>query len=938
MHLARLALARCSTLLLAAPLLALCGCGSGASSAGLTVIGTASLTSALTFATVTGTPSAMQTAVLTNTGGKPVVVSGVSLAGANPGSFAQNSACAGTLLPGATCNIAVTFASATAGMFSAQLIVADDIGSQSTTLTGTATAPATAPAVTLSAGSISFGSLVAGGTSAAQTLTLTNSGNAPLALASITVSGPGANLFPSTNTCAATLAAGASCTLSTTFAPRVSGNYAGAITVTSNAANSPQSIALSGAATAAAITIDTSNASDWKISNGAMTLDWNSLKGNVFGLYLNGQGDNLVDTGHTSGGQPFGLYMDNVGLGGGTPVSTYTQGAGYLDWSISYASGPSNAYTWSEHFVVTPNDPGIHLYLTASHAASDIAGSIGQIQWLLRDSLTLFPNTYAVDPSINSPGAYITNLPDPAVTSTSDPGRNVQDATEDLHGFTLPSTYTRSFYTKYDFAGYEYLHKAHGLFGSKYGVWTVLPSTETLSGGPSKQNLDFTGNILMGEVYSNHELNGLSLASPAGTATQRLFGPLYLHVNTFGPAYTVAAQTLNTPADMYADALAASAAAAHTLYDTEAQLLAAGYTASTARGGVTAQIAGVAGAPRTAWAVLSDPGKNFEYSSAGSQYWQDISASGAVNFTGVVPGTYRLSVYALGQWGEFRKDGVVVAANGVTAVGAQTFVPENFSTATPIFTIGTADRSSHEFLHGHTTDGANAPDDREFSGAWNYWKDFAATGGIVNYNATAGPAGPATNDLSKWNYNHWGLFDPGLYAAVYNAADTTTDGYIYAIPAYVAALPGATGTNGVLTKVPPWQVHFTTPAPLTGALPPTYAVLSVSLACTEASYIATLNGQTLIWHSSNASDCMIRSGLSGYTQWFTLQWDASVLSPTGQDNVLQLSVSQNSGDSEDALRMELTNTSADPALRGWNDFEYIYRNTDTRANDAVPNP
>jgi rhamnogalacturonan endolyase len=274
----------------------------------------------------------------------------------------------------------------------------------------------------------------------------------------------------------------------------------------------------------------------------------------------------------------------------------------------------------------------------------------------------------------------------------------------------------------------------------------------------------------------------------------------------------------------------------------------------------------------------------------------------------------------------------VVAANQATVVPPINFVKENFGTGAPVFTIGTADRSSHEFLHGHDAAGH---DDREFWGNWNYWADFTASQGAVVYNATDGPSYTATNDLSKWNYNQWQSFDPGLYGGVFNSSDDTTDGYKYVIPTYVAGLPGASGTNGVSTRTPPWTVHFATPQNVTDN---SFAVLSVSLAAVEASLTVTLNGQPLVWHVINASDAAIRSGLSGYTQWIAYQWDTSVLSPAGQDNVLTFSVSQTQGVLYDALRMELTNTSADPAVRGWSDYEFLYKTTDTKANDAVSNP
>ena len=214
-------------------------------------------------------------------------------------------------------------------------------------------------------------------------------------------------------------------------------------------------------------------------------------------------------------------------------------------------------------------------------------------------------------------------------------------------------------------------------------------------------------------------------------------------------------------------------------YDQVVPLVAAGYVPSTGRGSVSVQVNGVTGSQYSAWAVLSDTGKNFQVSSQGLQYWADISQNGSTTFTGVAPGTYRLSVYALGQWGEYRQDGIVVTANSTFTVPAITFQPENFagSTGETVFTIGTPDRSAHEFLHGHT---ASGNDDREFYGTWNYWMDFAANSGAVIYNATNGPAGNATNDLTKWNYNHWGTsFNPGLFGGVFNSSDDVSppDGY-----------------------------------------------------------------------------------------------------------------------------------------------------------------
>jgi hypothetical protein len=65
----------------------------------------------------------------------------------------------------------------------------------------------------------------------------------------------------------------------------------------------------------------------------------------------------------------------------------------------------------------------------------------------------------------------------------------------------------------------------------------------------------------------------------------------------------------------------------------------------------------------------------------------------------------------------------------------------------------------------------------------------------------------------------------------------------------------------------------------------------------------------------------------------------SALAPVGTDSVLTTSVSGvNSQNSDDALRLELTNNSANPTLTGWHDYTFITSGTTTPANDAVPNP
>ncbi|MGH8132955.1 MAG: choice-of-anchor D domain-containing protein, partial [Steroidobacteraceae bacterium] len=102
--------------------------------------------------------------------------------------------------------------------------------------------PPAAPAIGLSASSLTFASPAAGTTSAAQSILVTNTGTAALAISRIATAGN----FTATNNCPASLAAGANCTVQVTFAPTTAGTLAGSLAITDDASGSPQSVTLAG--------------------------------------------------------------------------------------------------------------------------------------------------------------------------------------------------------------------------------------------------------------------------------------------------------------------------------------------------------------------------------------------------------------------------------------------------------------------------------------------------------------------------------------------------------------------------------------------------------------------------------------------------------------------------------------------------------------------
>jgi hypothetical protein len=99
-----------------------------------------------------------------------------------------------------------------------------------------------APALTLSVTALDFGSQVTQTSSADRTVRMTNAGDLPLTIRSIVASGD----FGQSHACGPTLAAGASCDVRVRFTPEANGARTGTLAITTNAASSPQTVALTG--------------------------------------------------------------------------------------------------------------------------------------------------------------------------------------------------------------------------------------------------------------------------------------------------------------------------------------------------------------------------------------------------------------------------------------------------------------------------------------------------------------------------------------------------------------------------------------------------------------------------------------------------------------------------------------------------------------------
>lgn len=194
-----------------------------------------------------GTTSGPQTVALTNTGNAPLTIAQVTASG----DFTQTNDCGSPLGAGAACTLSISFRPTTAGTTFGAIAISDNAPGNPhvVTLSGQAIS-GTAPEAYLSPRNLAFGLQPVTTNSSPQTVTVTNTGNAPLTISKVEVTSG----FSQTNDCT-TVAAGSSCTITTTFTPILRGAQTGTLTVANSASGSPHTAILTGTGTDFALAV-----------------------------------------------------------------------------------------------------------------------------------------------------------------------------------------------------------------------------------------------------------------------------------------------------------------------------------------------------------------------------------------------------------------------------------------------------------------------------------------------------------------------------------------------------------------------------------------------------------------------------------------------------------------------------------------------------------
>lgn len=326
----------------------------------------------------------------------------------------------------------------------------------------------------------------------------------------------------------------------------------------------------------------------------------------------------------------------------------------------------------------------------------------------------------------------------------------VQDATWKLANKEDP--YVKGvgdYFTKYTFQDTWRDHKAHGMYadgtgsanGSTYGAWLVHNTVETYFNGPVHSDLVVDG-IVYNYMVSNHHGD----QTPNITnGFDRTFGPQYFHFNKGGSL-----DELRSDAEQYGLRPDWNAK----FYDSISKLV-PNLVPTSSRGTVKTNIDLPKGA-KNPIAILTQSGYNYQdnvFDTKAFQYWGDLSKSGEVTIPRVKAGTYRLTVYADGIFGEYEQDNITVTASKTTLIRSK-WTAE--SSGTEVFRIGVPDKSAGEYRHGYAPSPTHPLLTEEYR---LYWADYDFVDEFpkgVTYKV--GRDDPAT----ALNYVHWSVF--GGYA------------------------------------------------------------------------------------------------------------------------------------------------------------------------------
>jgi rhamnogalacturonan endolyase len=286
-------------------------------------------------------------------------------------------------------------------------------------------------------------------------------------------------------------------------------------------------------------------------------------------------------------------------------------------------------------------------------------------------------------------------------------------------------------------------------------------------------------------------------------------------------------------------------------------------------------------------AVLSQSGVDFQdnvFDTAAYQYWADVDADGYATIPMVKLGTYRLTIYAGGIFGQYVKDGVVVEPGRPRTTHARWREETQGAEA---WRIGTPDKSAGEFRHGRAPDEAKPlrpAQHRIYWGAYDFPTDFP--------NGVRFRVGGGSSEGRDMNYIHWSVFGGRAHRERQEAFVGGGEVNNWTVEFDLEEAQVRRKREGTLT------VQLAGAKTAAGNTD----VYNASEPHSNLAYTVSVNGRDLepwIIPYYQSSSCGVRSAVSCYNLAHKFQFDAALLRAGG--NELTLSLPFNATNYESAL-------------------------------------
>jgi rhamnogalacturonan endolyase len=249
-------------------------------------------------------------------------------------------------------------------------------------------------------------------------------------------------------------------------------------------------------------------------------------------------------------------------------------------------------------------------------------------------------------------------------------------------------------YCKYDWVEFTKDTLCHGIYGTDKGVWIVAPSHEWATGWPTKQDLTthqtskpMNAPALLMHCQTRHFIdpNEAFQRFDAGEAWEKFYGPFFIYVNSGKP-------------DLVADAMEVADRERAAWPYAWLTHPAAGLERGTVSGILKMEHGTGAAGACVILAQPTDSAFQWQHQGKGYIYCVDADSDGRFVLRNVRPGNYTLYSFVAGVFGTFRKDGVEVAAQLDTDLGALARQPVAYGKI--LWQIGVPDRSAAKFKNG----------------------------------------------------------------------------------------------------------------------------------------------------------------------------------------------------------------------------------------------